>query len=329
VVIPKVGGVSNGIFYRNTLVRELRRVADEFAFDIIDAHFVWPDGYAALKAGQALGVPVCITAHGTDVNFMPRFPLIKRMIVQTVKKAQRIVAVSRALADIVTDLGAPPEKVKVIHNGVDLSRFRRIDPGKAREELGIEKDVKVLLSIGALIPRKGHEYLINGMKILVNQEGMKNLRLIIVGEGELRQKLGDLFQEQFPQDHVKLQGAVPHDELYKWLSASDFFCLTSSREGWPTVLFEAWACGVPVLATAVHGTAEAVCSDKYGLLMEKQDAGLVAETVKKALAMSWNPQDMMAYAAENSWEEMVKQMHAELEAIIEEHVGKKKGNLTP
>jgi glycosyltransferase involved in cell wall biosynthesis len=327
VVIPKVGGVSSGIFYRKVLFEELKRIAGEFAFDVIDAHFVWPDGYAALKAGQALGVPVCITAHGTDVNFMPRYPLIKRLIVDTVKNAHRIVAVSQALADIVTGLGAPSEKVKVIHNGVDLSRFRRIETGKAREELGIEKDVTLLLSIGALIPRKGHEYLIDGMNLLVNGDGMKSLRLVIVGQGEQKQKLEGLIREQNLQKNVTLQGAVPHEELYRWLSASDFFCLTSSREGWPTVLFEAWACGVPVLATAAHGTAEAVCSEKYGLLMERQDADLVAEMIKKAMGMTWNPEDMMSYAAGNSWEEMVKRMHAELEAIRMEHAGTAKGSV--
>ncbi len=319
LVLPKIGGFTSGLFYRNILIRELKRIREEFPFDVIDAHFVWPDGYAALKAGQALDVPVCITAHGTDVNLMPRFPTIKPFITSTLKGASRIIAVSRALADIVISLGAPREKVKVIHNGVDIIKFRRVDQGRARKALGIDEEADLLLSVGSLIPRKGHEYLIDGMEILVHREGLKRLKLIIVGDGELKKELSKRILSKNLSDHVTLAGSIPHGELYQWFSAADLFCLASSREGWPTVLFEAWACGVPVVATAVHGVPEAVSSSRYGLLMERQEAQQVADTVKKAMEMEWNPEEMIAYAKENSWEEVVKQMHAELQAVVEEH----------
>jgi glycosyltransferase involved in cell wall biosynthesis len=321
VVIPKIGGLTSGIFYRSMLVRKLKVIYREYPFDVIDAHFVWPDGYAALNAGNALNVPVCITAHGTDVNLMPSFAFIKPFIKQTLKGAARIVAVSQALADIALELGAPRDRVKVIHNGVDISKFKRIERAPAREELGLDGDDRILLSIGALIPRKAHEVLVQAMDILVNQNEIKNLKLLIIGEGESRKMLSDLIRGRSLDSHVRLIGSIPHGELYKWLSASDLFCLTSLREGWPTVFFESWACGIPVIATAVHGAPEAICSDKYGILIEKHDPALVADKIKQALARDWNPQDMMDYAAENTWDKMVEIMYAELEAIVEESKG--------
>lgn len=318
-VIPKIGGFTNGLFYRMSLANELNKVAREFPFDVIDAHFLWPDGYAALKTGQSMDVPVCITAHGTDVNLMPKFPTIRPFIAQTARNAQRIVAVSQALADIVIGLGAHESKVKVIHNGVDIKKFKRINQAQARKELGLnEKDI-FLVSIGALIPRKGHEYLIDGMKILLEREGFNHVKLVIIGEGELKASLLRKIESHRLQNHVKLIGTIPHEELYRWLSASNFFCLTSSREGWPTVFFEAWACGVPVLATSVHGAPEAICSDRFGLLIKKQDPILIAQTIKRAMTMKWNPEEMMSYASDNSWEKMVKRMYNELKIIVEEH----------
>jgi glycosyltransferase involved in cell wall biosynthesis len=321
IVIPKIGGRTSGIFYRNMLVKKLKAIHAEYPFDVIDAHFVWPDGYAALNAGDALNVPVCITAHGTDVNLMPSFPSIKPYIVETLMGAARIVAVSQALADIALELGAPQERVKVIHNGVDISKFKRIDQASARSELGLDADGRILLSIGALIPRKAHEILVEAMDILVNKENAEQLSLLIIGEGESRRSLSDLIKARNLGDHVRLVGSIPHAELCKWLSASDLFCLTSLREGWPTVFFESWACGIPVLATAVHGAPEAICSDEYGMLIEKHDPALVAEKIKQALAREWKPQKMMDYAAENTWDKMVDIMYAELEAIVDESKG--------
>lgn len=318
VVIPKVGGASSGYFYYRTLKNAFGKIAGEFKYDVIDAHFIWPDGYAALRAGKEMGVPVCITAHGTDVNLMPDFPSIRPLIAKTIKGADRIIAVSGALAEIVKSLGGVDEKVRVIHNGVDITKFKRIDRDEARNEIGVDGGAKVLISIGALIPRKGHEYLIDGVDMLVNGEGMKDIQLLILGKGESQGALEERIRTLNLEKHVRLVGPVPHMELYRWLSASDFFCLTSSREGWPTVFFESWACGVPVLATAVHGAPEAICSDAYGLLIDRQDPALVAEAIKKAMDMKWDPGVMMDYAAANTWERLSQDIYGELLSVVED-----------
>lgn len=319
IVIPKIGGFTNGLFYRRMTQRKLEEISKSFRFDVIDAHFVWPDGYAAVHAGHKIGVPVCVTAHGTDLNLMPRFPWIKPFIIDTLKKADRVISVSQALADIALDLGSPPERTKVINNGVDISKFKRINKAEARNQLDISEDADLLISIGALIPRKAHHYLIEAMKIMVHSDGLKNLQLIIVGEGKSRSALEELIRKYDLTEHVRLAGSVPHDELYKWLSAADIFCLTSMREGWPTVFFEAWACGIPVIATAVHGAPEAICSDRYGMLIKKHDGEETARIIKSALNKEWNADELIEYASKNTWDKMVDKMFVELESIIEEY----------
>lgn len=318
IVIPKVGGASSGRFYFNALKKSVDEIIKSYPIDLIDAHFVWPDGYAAAKVAELFDIPICITAHGTDINLMPQFKSIRPLITKTIDRADRIIAVSQALADIMYDLECDRKKIKVINNGVDLSKFRRIDKAEARDSLNLDHDSKILISIGALIPRKAHEYLIEALDILVNREKKKNLKLLIIGEGESRKELTDLIDSRQLTEHVRLVGAIPHNQLYKWLSASDLFCLTSKREGWPTVFFESWACGVPVIATSVHGAPEAICCDKYGLLIEKHDSNLTAEIIDKALSMSWKPEEMIAYAENNSWDNVVEKMFHEMKLIVQE-----------
>src|SRR5208283_1007922 len=95
-----------------------RRLHRQFHFDCIDAHFVYPDGLAAVLLGKLLGVPVVVSVRGTDINVFPSFSMIRPMLLWTLRKAGGIVAVSGALKGALIDLGLPPEAVCVIPNGV-------------------------------------------------------------------------------------------------------------------------------------------------------------------------------------------------------------------
>jgi len=318
IVIPKVGGSSSGWFYYLTLKRAVKDILKTYRIDLIDAHFVWPDGFAAAKVGEDFNIPVCITAHGTDINLMPTFQAIKPLIVRTIEKADRIIAVSQALANIMYDMECDRSKIRVINNGVDVSKFNKIDKKEARIKLDIKMDSKILLSIGALIPRKAHELLIKAVDLLVHSKKFKNIKLLIIGEGESRQELFNLIKKRKLENHVELIGQINHSELYKWLSASDLFCLSSKREGWPTVFFESWACGIPVIATNVHGAPEAICSEEYGMLIEKHDPELISNIMEKALLKNWNAETMIQYAHKNSWDNVVNKMYIEMEQIIKE-----------
>jgi teichuronic acid biosynthesis glycosyltransferase TuaC len=284
------------------LVRRLHR---EFHFECIDAHYVYPDGFAAVLLGKLLGLPVVVTARGTDINVFPSFSKIRPMIVWSLHKAAGIVAVSAALKSAILNLDVPAEKVLVVPNGVDTTRFRSVPQPGARQTLGLPNDGKFVLSVGSLTRVKNHSLLISAFaKVLGDRPG---LRLFIVGDGPLRPALEDLICKYSLQANVSLVGARPNEELFLWFSAADVSCLVSSREGWPNVLMESIACGTPVVATRVGGVPEILCSPELGMLAE-QDTESIAAALKSALAKSWNRDALVRHARTRGWEQVAEEV---------------------
>jgi len=230
------------------LVRKLHR---QNSFDCIDAHYIYPDCFAAVIIGKLLLLPVVASARGTDINLYPKFRGLRPMIRWTLKNTAGNIGVCRALADEMIALGAPSEKVTVIGNGVDLERFHAVDRTEARRNLEIPQDALVAVAVGALIPRKGFHFLIPAVASIA--ERFPKLRLYIVGKGD-QAELKALAQSQGLADRVVFAGSRPNEELNLWYSAADVSCLVSSREGWPNVVLESLACGTPVLATGLWRT---------------------------------------------------------------------------
>ena len=124
------------LLYRALRAHARRLLAAGVRVDLIDAHYVYPDGVAAGLLARELGVPLVVTARGTDLNLIPRHPVARRWIRWLVGRADGLVAVCEALAQVYRDLGAPPGKVRVLRNGVDLGLFRPGDRDAARRRWG-------------------------------------------------------------------------------------------------------------------------------------------------------------------------------------------------
>jgi glycosyltransferase involved in cell wall biosynthesis len=280
-------------------LQTIRRLSsDGHAFDLIDAHFVYPDGVAAVWLGKWFRKPVVVTARGTDINYIPRFRLPRRMIQQALAKAAGIITVSQALKDATIQLGIAPDDVTVLRNGVDLERFRPMDRRQVRAELAI--DGVTLLSVGHLIERKGHDLVIRALAEL------PDCRLVIAGEGPERARLETLAAALGVASRVRLVGATQHDEMAKYYSAANVLVLASSREGWANVLLEAMACGTPVVASNIWGNPEVVGAPAAGRLMGERTPGGIVEGVRALLA---NPPDRKAtrrYAENFSWDETTR-----------------------
>lgn len=297
---PKVGMALYGLTMFWSVIRDVRRIQRDFDFDLIDAHYVFPDGFAAVLLGRALNKPVVVSARGSDINQFAAFPLIRRCLRFALRSADEVIAVCQALKDAMIELEIPEEKISVISNGVDTDTFHPIPKDQARTELGLPAG-KMLLSVGGLIPRKGFDLLIRALKILVDEYDERDLSLVIVGDGESRQALSDLAAALDLKDRVRFIGAVPHRDLYAWYSAADLFCLASDREGWPNVLLEALACGTPVVATNIWGVPEVISSDEVGLLTKRNDRD-IAQAVSRALHRPWKPATLVEYAQSHTWE---------------------------
>jgi len=317
-MIPKVSMTCHGLLMFLSALPYIKKIQKSFDFDIIDAHYVYPDGFAAVLLGKFFKKPVVISARGSDISLFVKLPLIYRFLKYSLSKANRVIAVCQALKSAMMQLDVPEEKITVIPNGIDIQKFFPFPKEEARGKLGLPYDKRILLSVGELIPRKGFDFLIKALKILSEELHEKHLYLVIVGEGAFRKQLEQLIYELNLGKQVRLVGSVPHQELYLWYNAADLFCLASSREGWPNVVLESLASGTPVVATDVWGIPEILCSDTLGVLT-KQSEWEIAKGIASALHKPWQSDIIVRYAREHTWDQVaLSVLHVFTSALTEQ-----------
>lgn len=296
-VIPKIGmSIAPWLMYRAMLPVVRNMLRQGLRFDAIDAHYVYPDGVAAVWLGKALNLPVVITARGTDVNLIPRYAIPRRLIQGAIKGAAALITVSAALKAAMVELGAPDDKVTVLRNGIETSLFRPPDDRAAtRAALGFQRPT--LISVGLLIERKGHHRTIEAMLQL------PEFGLVIAGEGPERERLSALIAKLNLSDRVSLLGARPHKELPALYGAADASVLASSREGWANVLLESMACGTPVVASNIWGNPEVVQRIEAGVIIDENTPDGIAAGVRRLFANMRDRSETRTYAEGFSWDE--------------------------
>jgi len=313
-LLPKVSMILHGLLMFLGSWSLARRLKKQMDFDCIDAHYVYPDGFAAVLLGRRLGLPVVVSARGTDINLFPTFRTIRPMIRWTLRHAAGIVAVSSSLRDAMVKLGAPAEKIAVIGNGVDVRRFQPVERGSARRALGLPETGPLIVSVGTLIPTKGHQSLIEALAELAPR--YPNLKAYVVGEGPYRAQLEELAHAKGVQERVFLVGPKPNEDLKLWFSAADVSCLLSSREGWPNVLLETLACGTPVVVTRVGGVPEVICSPDLGVQVDP-DVTSIAAGLELALRKNWSCEALVRYAQARTWEVVGKEVESYLGSVVD------------
>lgn len=288
------------------LVRELR---SRFDVRLIDAHFAHPDGEAGVRLGAWLGLPVTVTLRGTEVPHS-RQPRLRPRLQRTMRHADHVFAVSESLRQLAVDLGAAAEETEVVGNGVDIERFHPVDRMRARERFGIPADAKVLISVGALVERKGIHRVLDCMPPLLEVE--PRLRYVVVGgagpEGDMSAELKRQADALGLRERVHFLGSLPPDELRWPLSAADIFVLATRNEGWANVFLEAMACGLPVVATDVGGNKEVVCRPGLGTIVPFGDAAALRTALEDALRKPWDRGAIVAYAHDNQWDKRIAQL---------------------
>jgi glycosyltransferase involved in cell wall biosynthesis len=295
-VVPRIGMTISPLLLAAAMFAPVRRLYQAGAgFELIDAHYFFPDGVAALLLGRRLGCPVVVTARGSDINLIPGHPVPRAMIRWAIREADGLIAVSSALKEALVELGADPEAIEVLRNGVDPETFRPVGRDATRRDLGLTRST--LLSVGHLIERKGHDRVIAAMPELADFE------LLIVGDGPQRERLEALRHQFGVADRVRLLGAKPHDALPAIYSAADALVLASSREGWANVLLEAMACGTPVIASAVWGNPEVVCAPEAGILMDENTPQGIARAARALFANLPTRAATRIFAERFGWDE--------------------------
>ncbi len=295
LVVPKFGmTITPHTLYHAMRKRFIALRKAGHQFDLIDAHYFYPDGVAAVRLAREFNIPVTVTARGTDLNLIPEFPAPRKMILDAAAKASGMITVCQALKDTLVEMGVAPERVTVLRNGVDLELFRPMDRAAARAKLGLTR--RTLVSVGLLIDRKGHHHIIRALKALPDTD------LLIAGSGPDEAALKRLAESEGVAERIRFLGSVDQNTLREIYNAADALVLASSREGWANVLLEAMACGTPVVASAVWGTPEVVAKPEAGVLMPTLDAKGVVDGVKALFAAYPDHAATRAYAEGFDWD---------------------------
>jgi teichuronic acid biosynthesis glycosyltransferase TuaC len=309
-VVPRIGMTAAPLLLAAFAYPALSRlISDGYDFDLIDAHYFYPDGVAATLLARWLKKPVVITARGSDISLIPRYSLPRKMILWAARKADQNFTVCQALKDELTRLGAEADRITVFRNGVDLDFFRPFDYRSIREKLGLSR--RVLLSVGYLIELKGHHLVIEALQFLPDFE------LLIAGDGEESGHLKQLAQSLGVADRVYFLGNLSQAELLEYYSAADTLVLASSREGWANVLLESMACGTPVVATSVGGTPEVVTSPAAGILIKERTAEAIAEGVRRLIENPPGREETRRYAENYSWDITARGIRSTFLRILE------------
>ena len=292
--LPKIGMTSAPRLLAQACLPVLKKIIDDgFDFDLIDAHYYFPDGVAASYLGKALNKPVVVTARGTDINLIPDFATPRKMILRTANDIAATIVVSQSLKARMVALGALPEKIYVLRNGVDANRFQPIDREKVKRELGWPN--RTLISVGNLVELKGHHLVIDAMREL------PEFRLVIIGSGNEEQNLKQRCHATAVADRVEFISNVPQERLKNYYGAADALILASSREGWPNVLLESMACGTPVIATNVGGASEIIKSREAGRLLRDRSPRAIVDGVIDLFADYPDHKATRRYAEQFDW----------------------------
>jgi glycosyltransferase involved in cell wall biosynthesis len=284
------------------LVRWLRRGR----IDVIHTHLSTASLLGSLAAHIA-GVRSLATVHGLNTRTCFRF-------------ADRIIAVSHAVKRHLVAQGIPDGRVTVIHNGVDLrSLARASSTGCLRQRWGITEEAPLLVTVGRLVPTKGHRDLLQALHLLVQDPRWQELRLLVVGTGVLLGQLQAEAQQAGLADRVIFTGF--QRDVLPFVHAANVFVLPSVQEGLSLSALEAMALGKPVVACRVGGTPEVVADGETGLLVSPgRPEELAAALVR--LLMYPEAAERMGALGERRAREMfdLEQMVSRIEAVYGELV---------
>ncbi|WP_267387673.1 glycosyltransferase [Sphingomonas sp. GC_Shp_3] len=304
--VPGTRGRFHAAALTRALVPVLTDLRRDFAFDVIDAEFFFPDGPAAVALGKHFGVPVSIKARGADIHHWGTAPATARQVIAAGQSADGLLAVSQAIRGDMAAIGIPQSKIRVHHTGVDLDRFAPRERASAKVPYGVTGPLVV--SVGALIPRKGHDVVIDAVAAL------PGVALLIAGSGGARGMLEAQIAARGVGDRVRLLGPIPHCDLPALVAAGDVMALASSSEGLANAWVEALACGTPVVITDAGGAGEVVTEPGYGRVVGR-DAAAFASAIADVLAAKTPPAAVRKGAERFTWGANTEALYAHLHAI--------------
>ena len=250
-----------------------QRLHAQKPFDLLHAHMLPREGHAGRLLGRALGLPVALTVHGTDVfhYFIPGQTPWKRNV-ETARRVDALMAVSSLLLSRVAPYRGEGRISRVVQNGVDLSL---VPENEARRP-------RAVISVGTLKARKCMDKTLEAFARLADEYG--DATLTIVGIGEMEQALRAQIAELHLEGRVTLTGGLPHEEVLRRMAQSDLFVLPSWGEGYGIVYIEAMAAGCIAVGAENEGIADTITDGENGFLVPAGDTDAVERVMRAVFA---------------------------------------------
>ena len=269
--------------------------------DVVLAYWIYPEGYGALQAARRLGKPCVIGSRGSDIRV--RDMVSARFTGVALRGADHVLTVSEELRGQAIDrYGAVPNCVTTIVNGCDTELFRLRERAAVRACLNIPAQADLITFVGRIVEAKGVAELLRVFSAMARER--PGLRLAFVGDGVYRSVLLRQIEASGLQERVYMPGAVTPAEVAQWISASNLLCLPSHSEGYPNVLVESLASGVPVVATDVGGTREIVDA-ACGALISAHDEPALQAGLARVLDREWDAAALSARFG-RSWQDVAR-----------------------
>jgi len=311
--IPKFFKNFDGRLYASGLRRWLESLQKSWQPDILDAHFVWPDGVGVALLAQKFNIPYVITLRGKLYECLKDDSQTQQCR-RALQGARAVISVSSRMAAEAVRLGADDQRLAVIPNGVDLKHFRIRDRQQCREKLNLPTTGRLLVTVAHLGHRKGHHEVIEALAALPD-----DVRLIIVGgdaQGGSTEQLMDVAKRHGVDDRLILPGRQGYDLIPYFYSAADLSVLASYREGCPNAVLESLACGTPVVATDVGAVPDILPQPECGGIVPPQQVDPLKQALSAALEKTWSPQQVRSASGVRSWDQVADEVNKVFEKVL-------------
>lgn len=278
--VPRLDARFQGPLYYQAIRSRVHSIYQQFPFDVIHAHFLLFDGYAAVRIGQELGIPVIITVHGTELTMtMPSDTGVKAIFRQSMRAAHRVTFVSSKLARLALseDL-VDADRVAIIPNGIDESAIAAAQANPVPRNSSLR-----LLSVCNLVPLKNIDLVLEALAQL-GPEFTGEYH--VVGDGPQRLHLVSLAARLGLAHRVFFHGKKPHAESLAEMAACDVFVVPSAPEGFGIVFAEAMAMAKPVIGCAAEGPADFVRNGENGMLVSARSLPELTSALRQLIANS-------------------------------------------
>nr|WP_319574694.1 glycosyltransferase [uncultured Desulfobacter sp.] len=308
LMLPAIGLPIQGQSMAACTIPKLKKLMIEKGpFDLIDAHFIYPDAFAAMKISRKFKIPFVVTARGSDINYYSQIKAVRPKIKAVLKNADAIIGVSADLIEKMISLGASENRCHHIPNGVDSRQFCSI------QNTTEKKPLRVLLAVGNLVPEKGFEILLKAISLI--EPEYPDIMLKIAGSGPKLEYLAQLCKNLMIEKNVQFVGQVRHQDIHTLFQESGIFCMSSLREGNPNVVLEALSTGIPVVSTPVGGVPELIYQNMNGLISPDFSSRNFAQTLKQALKQIWSNVKIRNTVSDRTWENVAGELQDVFEKV--------------